>query len=257
MNKYKIIRIIMYVVFLCAFCRWGYTELLYKDGELSYTELRENVLQAAENNDKDTTAFHKENGADGSEPLLKIDHLGLAEMNMDYVCWLSACDDKISYPVVKGRNNDEYLHKTFFGDKSFVGSLFMDSRCGSDMQDFQTVIYGHSMKDGSMFRQLVPYTGKEYVGKYPYFYIYTKNGDVYKYEIFSVCLEDSDQVIPVFGTPSEEEKGQILEKLKGNSLYNIGNPKEADNIVSLVTCDVHDENKRVVVSGMRVDNMQN
>lgn len=118
-------------------------------------------------------SFSKSN--EDGEPVLKINHNELSQINRDYVCWLYALDGKISYPVVKGRDNAQYLHKTFFGDKSFVGSIFIDYRCQID--DFQTMIYGHSMKDKTMFRLLADYTDKAYAEQYPYIYIYTPRAE--------------------------------------------------------------------------------
>lgn len=252
MNKYKIIRIAAWTVFVVAFCCWGYTKLLYLDADVTYTDLANKVVTLSDEEPKSGTQPEiNENTAD-TEPMLEIDHKQLTDINRDYVCWLSACGNKISYPVVKGRTNDEYLHHTFFGDKSFVGSIFIDYRCNADLNDFQTIIYGHSMKDRTMFRLIADYTDKAFAEQYPYIYIYTPNGRQ-KYEIFSVYDVKDTELMTALNNPSQEEKEAFISAVKQKSLYTISTePSADDKIISLITCDVRDDSKRVVVNAKKI-----
>ncbi|MBQ9518844.1 MAG: class B sortase [Firmicutes bacterium] len=191
LNKYKVIRIIAGIVFSVSFCCWGYNELLYLDADVTYKDLVNKTVKITESTPETETA------SDGNavqtipdDPLLEIDHEKLMDVNNDYICWLSACGNRISYPVVRGKDNEKYLHHTFFGDKSFVGSIFIDYRCY--LEDFHTLIYGHSMHDGSMFRLIADFTDPEMAKKYPYFYIYRGEKDsVMKYARFTTLTARS------------------------------------------------------------------
>lgn len=252
MNKYKIIQIIAGCVFLAAFGYLVYTNLQYSEAQNSYSELLQYAPQhtlqytAEESNNTDKT----DNNAD--EPLLDVNHSELKAINSDYCFWLSACGNNISYPVVRGADNSEYLHKTFNKKRNFAGCIFMDYRCKNDLSDFHTVLYGHSMKDWSMFRSLIQYTDAAFAQKYPSFYIYTEDGRV-KYNIFSVYMADENGVLFAATDSNDEEKAAFINTVKQKTMYSLDvDASEQDSIVSLVTCDVRDESKRVVVNAVRV-----
>ncbi|MFR3321064.1 MAG: sortase domain-bontaining protein [Lachnospiraceae bacterium] len=75
-------------------------------------------------------------------------------MNSDIVGWLRIRALDISYPVVQGKDNDYYLHRTFEKTDNFAGCLFVNSYNMGDFTDQNTIIYGHNMKNGSMFGKL-------------------------------------------------------------------------------------------------------
>ena len=246
-NKYKIIRFAAFIVFIISFCCWGYTELLYLDADVTYRDLAKKAVTVAEEQPEPQTS------ADGAvipdDPMLDIDSQKLLDINHDYICWLSACGDQISYPVVRGRDNAQYLHRTFFGDNSFVGSIFIDYRCY--VEDFFTIIYGHSMKDRTMFRLIADYTNRDMCGKYPYFYIYSA-GERQRYVIYAVSNVDASEIPTAIGVPDDSQKAAFIDRLKAGALYTVGEaPTVNDKFVSLVTCDVRDDSKRVVVTGVR------
>ncbi len=84
---------------------------------------------------------------------------------------------QINYPVVQGADNDLYLHKTFSANENTLGAIFVDAAASSDFTDKNTIIYGHRMKDGSMFRKLEEYKDEDFWKENPYFYIYTPDGE--------------------------------------------------------------------------------
>ena len=110
------------------------------------------------------------------------------------------------------------------------------------------------MKDWSMFRELVQYNDAVYGRQYPCFYIYTEEGRV-KYNIFSVYITDGNNVIMAVGSPDNDEKENFINSVKKKSLYSLDAEVSAqDNIISLITCDVKDDSKRVVVNAVKVVN---
>ncbi len=121
----------------------------------------------------------------GTYPNLVIDHAALKAQNPDYKGWLYVPCLELSYPVVRGADNDYYLHHTFEGDELVTGCIFIDSGCAKDMGDYNTFIYGHNMKNGSMFgalRKLL--ADPSLIKDDPYIYFYTEDG-VYAYRTYA------------------------------------------------------------------------
>lgn len=245
MNKYKIIRILAAVVFIAAFCVWGYTELLYKDAEVTYKDIEKRTVTVEEAPKTDSGS---EDSTEDTDPVLKVDIEALRDINKDYVFWLSACGNKVSYPVVQGKTNDEYLHRTFFGDKNFVGSIFVDYRCNADLNDFQTIIYGHSMHDRTMFRLVADYTEPSMAAQYPCIYIYG-DGCRARYKIFAVNRVSDNNVPTALGETDEAQRTKLIDTLCEGAMYPLNDkPSEDKSIISLITCDVRDDSKRVMVN---------
>ena len=83
-----------------------------------------------------------------------VDFAGLKAINKDVIGWLNVEALDISYPMVRGTDNDYYLHRTFKKEDNFAGSIFMDYLNNPNLKDQNTIIYGHNMKNGSMFGTL-------------------------------------------------------------------------------------------------------
>ena len=109
------------------------------------------------------------------------------EQNSDTVGWIILPDSKINYPIVKSKDNTEYLTTTFEGQTANSGAIFMDMYCPADFNCDNTIIYGHNMKNGSMFRALNNMTNKEFFWRHHIFSINTGSG-FEEYEVIS-CYE--------------------------------------------------------------------
>ena len=272
MNKYRIIQIISLTVFIIAVGYIVYTKIQYKSAADSYSSLSkyisvkpdESIAIQVESTTTDiiseiTTESEKAAETQSAtnieiindEPELFINHSGLRQVNEEYIGWISACENNISYPVVLAEDNDKYLHTTFKGQKNFAGSVFMDYRCKRGFNSFSSILYGHSMIDWSMFRYIVEYTKENYAVTHPYFYIYTDEGRK-KYTVFSV-FESDESLFPIAETnASEKEKQAYFDNLKNKSIYNLNDISlnESSKIVLLMTCDVVNTTKRIVVCGI-------
>lgn len=185
---------------------------------------------------------------------LKVDFHKLKRINKDVVAWIQFDEPKkISYPIVKGEDNDKYLKTTFEGKQNSAGTIFMDMIHAGDFSDRNTFIYGHNMKNGSMFGQLRKFKTKDYYEKNPYFYIYTPDGKEVKYQIFAVCIvEDTSRSYTRFYN-SDEEYLDYLKYLKKIARYDTGVELTADSkIVSLSTCTNVSETQRLLVHGVKI-----
>lgn len=142
-------------------------------------------------NDQVETETTIENGQEVKLPLMRnpIDFASLLNVNEDITGWLKISALDISYPIVQGEDNDYYLHRTFEKTENFAGCIFMNCDNEADFTDQNTIIYGHNMKDGSMFGKLKQFKEAENFEKSKYFWVFTSD-KIYQYRIFSAATVD-------------------------------------------------------------------
>ncbi len=186
---------------------------------------------------------------------VRIDFESLKRENPDCIGWIYFSGIEVSYPIMQGSDNEAYLRHTFSGEYKTAGSIFADSANAPDFTDRHTLIYGHNMKNGSMFGQLKNYESEEFFRENPGFFIETPEGSSY-YEIFSCNLAQVDGEEDVFqiSFSSEEEYGRFLDAAKQDSLYDTGVvPDVKQNAVTLVTCNQAGDAYRFLVHAVRSD----
>ena len=191
-----------------------------------------------------------EDGEEKTLPVLKnpIDFTQLLSVNSDIVGWLRIRALDISYPVVQGKDNDYYLHRTFEKTDNFAGCLFVNSYNMGDFTDQNTIIYGHNMKNGSMFGKLKNFSDPEVFKKSRYFWIFTPDF-IYQYRIFSASVVDKTGLTYQISF-TDDEFDQFISRAYSNSVVDnqgVTVTKE-DRIVTLSTC-TGDDSTRFVVMG--------
>ena len=186
--------------------------------------------------------------------LRNVDFAALQKINPDIVGWLQFEEPStINYPIVQGKDNDQYLHTTFERKQNASGTLFMDKDHAGDFSDVNTFIYGHNMKNGSMFGKLRKYKKSSFRDKYPYFYIHRPDGKIDKYEVFAVSVvkDMSDSYQKWFDT--QEEFASYIKHVRDVSLYPTEvEVSQSDRIVSLSTCTNVTDDERLLVQGVLV-----
>ena len=120
----------------------------------------------------------------------RIDWDALLEKSGDVVGWITIPAVEISYPVMQAEDNAYYLHRDIDGEYLFAGSVFMDALNDSGLYNYNTIIYGHNMRDGSMFARLKEFQNRETLERGRYFWIQTPGADCL-YRIFSVHYADA------------------------------------------------------------------
>jgi len=123
-------------------------------------------------------------------------HKGLenpADINEDYVGWISVDGTSVNYPVVRGPDNAKYLNTTFGGKRNASGAVFMDYRCDGLLGGAVSVLYGHNMKDGSMFAGLKNYLDKDYLAEHKKIVISKAEGGRLVYEVISAFASTASQ----------------------------------------------------------------
>ncbi len=226
----------------------------YKAGTDEYNSIAE---MAVTERDPDTADGTTETAAtDETIPVpMTIDFASLQAVNTDVVGWIyvEALPD-INYPVVHGTDNDFYLHRTYEKNYNFAGTIFVDYENSADFSDCNTIIYGHNMKNGSMFGQLKKFTNdSETYKKSKYFWIFTPEAS-YRYEIVAayVTAVNSD-TYTLFKGPGQEYQDYLSKILSYSQLTE--KPEDLtikDTIITLSTC-TGDSSTRYVVQGRRVN----
>lgn len=113
------------------------------------------------------------------------DSAALSGVNPDYAGWIEISGAGIGYPVVRGADNEKYLHTTFSGEYNPSGAVFMDYRCAEGFYAPVCILYGHNMKDGSMFAPLARYLEPGFIAANPRVTVTTPGGDALTFIIFA------------------------------------------------------------------------
>ena len=170
------------------------------------------------------------------EELRKTDLAALREINPDVVGWIRVPDTKIDYPLVQGTDNDFYLKHTWQGNANSVGTIFMDFNSSPDLTDFNTLIYGHNMRSGSMFASLRNYSQQSYFDDHPYIYLLVDNG-VFRFEVFSSYRAELDASAYGQSFQQQETRQKFLQDALDQSAIETGiTPGIRDRILTLSTC---------------------
>lgn len=173
--------------------------------------------------------------------------LELLKVNKDVVGWIKVPDTVIDYPVMQSTDNKYYLEHDINGKKLKSGSIFMDYRNTPAGENWNTILYGHHMKNGTMFKDLMKYKKKDFFKKNRVISFDTLYGNS-RWEIFSVYITDIyfDYIQTRFET-TEEYLG-FLNRITNKSLYKsdvkLG---ENDKILTLSTCTYEFDNARLAI----------
>ena len=148
------------------------------------TELPEETPPAA---DVPTPAPEKEEAAQlprAVEELMSTDLEALRQVNPDVLGWFHIPDSGMSFPLMRSRDNSDYLTRAWDGSESRSGSLFLECQNDPALTDFHTLLYGHNLEDGQIFSELVSYKDQSYFDSHPCVYIVTDDR-ILAYRVFS------------------------------------------------------------------------
>ena len=182
----------------------------------------------------------------------------LKKQNKDTVAFIKVNNTRIHYVVVKGKDNDFYLNHNFNKEKNIAGWIFGDFRNNFDETDRNLIIYGHNMKDGSMFDTLIKTIDKEwYTNKDNYIVkLITEKGS-YKYKVFSTYSVRAEDYYINTGFNNDKEFDKFVNTLKDRSVYNYGTEiNGTDKILTLSSC-IGDGRKRVVLHAKLIKKEEN
>lgn len=182
-------------------------------------------------------------------PFISVDFTTLKEKNPDTVAWLFINNTNINYPVVQTDNNDYYLTHAFNKSWSGAGWIYMDYRNNSVNLGKNTILYGHSMVDKTMFGSLLNARHEWWYGN--------KDNQVIKmstpthnilWQIFSIYKIPPESYYITTDFSSDTDALNFFNTLKGRSYYNFNTEMTKDDrILTLSTCNTSDGSERLVV----------
>ncbi len=189
---------------------------------------------------------------------IQVDIKGLQQVNKDVVGWIYFEDGLISYPILYSGDNDKYLKRNYKGQYMASGSIFLEAKSAPDFSDLYTQIYGHNMRDLTMFGKLRYYKSRPgYYKDHGYFHIITADHD-YRYQIFCCkqVVTDSEVYTVIHrNTPGLAAFANTY--LVPGSVINVPvNITDQGHILALSTC-VNDYAYRMIVCGVRVGEADN
>ena len=180
------------------------------------------------------------------------------EINEDTIGWITIADTSIDYPIVQGSDNFYYLNHDFNCYKSIYGSIFMDYHNAPDFSDNHTILYGHNMKNGSMFHDLNEYSSRDFFNEHSYIKI-NSQGVFRKFVVFSTYNTEPDFNYLQTEFNSPEEYSIFLNALLSHSEISNENVQVTaeDKILTLSTCSEDLKNGRRVVHAKLVEELRN
>ena len=180
--------------------------------------------------------------------------------NPDFAGYLTIEGTNIEYPVMYTPDEPEkYLHKDINGVECAGGLPFIDAKCSLSPESDNIIIYGHNMRDGSMFGDLELFKDQAYCEEHPVIHLDSADGTA-EYEIMSVFYdrvyyadEDDFRFYDFIDATDKEDYNRTVDRLTDKSLYDTGiRAQYGDHLLTLVTCSYHEDNGRFVVIAREV-----
>lgn len=220
----KFVRTLLLIVCLCTFAYSAYNlfdiYMNYKKIDDSYGEIESTYIKEPE------VVEEKE--------YLQVNWDELLKRNSDVKGWIQIPDTNVNYPVLQGETNDTYIHSDIDHHELSAGSIFVASENDSPFNDFNTVIYGHNMKNGSMFNNIKSYTKQDFADEHPYIYIYLPDGTVSRYKVVVGHIIDETSVL--YNTHVMNKTSFIDEMVRTSYIDIDFDVNQVESVITLSTC---------------------
>jgi sortase B len=235
---WKILFIVSVLVFIGCAGYYGFT--MYQDHQAK--KHRQEVLEAME-----STEFTGE--MEGEEPDIPkgirhgedVDFEKLQKINQDLYAWIYIPHTKVDYPIAQSPDDNRYYLKYNMNkEPEFAGCIYTENYNKKDFTDPNTVIYGHNMRNDSMFGSLHDFEDKKFFDKNKFVFIYTPE-KIFTYRIFAAYEYDDRHILGTFDFEKKEVYKKYLE-----SIYDVNTMvsnyrkdvkvDEEDKIITLSTC---------------------
>ena len=245
-KKYKkaILNLILYIILLSILIYSGIKIFKWYKDKTNNNKIVEQIK---------STVIVEENNEDGNENGYTVDFNKLKEQNNETIAWLKINNTNVEYPVVKGTNNSFYLNHSFDKSKNSAGWIFADYKNKFDNTDKNIVIYGHNMRDGSMFGSMLNildakwYENEENTN----ITLYTENEKCI-YKVFSIYKIESEDYYIKTEFSDDNNFEQFVNTIKKRSIkeFNTDVSKD-DNILTVSTC-ANNNKYRVVLHAKKI-----
>ena len=238
-----IIMAVLAAIFVCSAGVVGYVMHGYDKAEKLYDEAAQRYATKRETSEK----------TDSVVPI-QVDFDALRAQNPDIIGWIYCPGTVINYPVLHGKDNDQYLHHDYQGNYDFAGSIFIESTNKPDFSDAKTIVYGHHLLTELMFSCLENWQEQSFYEQHPVMWLLTPTGDyqvilvsghhlsAYS-DLYQIITEPGDQMNAYVNTVTAESDFKPIEGVQANP---------SNRYVMLSTCAYIFDNARYALHGMLV-----
>lgn len=260
---------VLLVVFVFSFASFMREFLTYQQAKNEYKELGKYIEVIPEGEEAPSDAEAEESTAEAPEedekeqyqyPNLQIDYDGLMATNSEFVGVIYIPVLNLTYPIAQSTGNDKYLHTTFEGTRNASGCIFLDCAASKDFSDSNSFIFGHNMKNGTMFGSLKQFLQKEELcDEDPYIYIYQKD-QVLVYRIFAYyTIPVRDDVYDDFS--GDDGYDAYVADAGKHSVYHSSKEEKIDwssrpKLLTLSTCYATGHVNNFIVQAALVENVK-
>lgn len=245
-KKYKkaILNLILYIILLSILIYSGIKIFKWYKDKTNNNKIVEQIK---------STVIVEENNEDGNENGYTVDFNKLKEQNNETIAWLKINNTNIEYPVVKGTNNSFYLNHSFDKSKNSAGWIFADYKNKFDNTDKNIVIYGHNMRDGSMFGSMLNildakwYENEENTN----ITLYTENEKCI-YKVFSIYKIESEDYYIKTEFSDDNNFEQFVNTIKKRSIKEFNTDVSKDDKILTVSTCANNNKYRVVLHAKKI-----
>ncbi|MCQ2509335.1 MAG: class B sortase [Lachnospiraceae bacterium] len=221
----------------------------YQDGKDAYQAIERNVIVPM------PSFSDREAEETGEKVPISVDFETLIQINPDVVGWIYSEGTPINYPILKGQDNEEYLHRMINRQENSSGSIFMDQFCDSEFSSLNTILYGHHMKNGTMFASICDYCKPGYYEEHPFFWILTSEKE-FRVDVLAGMMVYSNDDLYVL-CENRKDLEQILERAQKESVFQSDawqKQEKISQVVTLSTCIYEQQDARFVLIGSMEEN---
>lgn len=260
---------VLLVVFVFSFANFMREFLTYQQAKNEYKELGKYIEVIPEGEEAPSDAEAEESTPEAPEedekeqyqyPNLQIDYDGLTATNSEFVGVIYIPVLNLTYPIAQSTGNDKYLHTTFEGTSNASGCIFLDCAASKDFSDSNSFVFGHNMKNGTMFGSLKQFLQKEELcDEDPYIYIYQKD-QVLVYRIFAYyTIPVRDDVYDDFS--GDDGYDAYVADAGKHSVYHSSKEEKIDwssrpDLLTLSTCYATGHVNNFIVQAALVENVK-
>ena len=248
-------KIAVCILFVTVFMLSAYKITDYYLQEKESDAVTDSLIELAVETVPDTEAEHTDDtiSTDTDETNehipIAVDFERLWQENKDIIAWIYCPDTEINYPVVQSSDNSYYLRRLLNGKWNIAGSIFADYRNASNFTDFHTVIYGHNMKNDTMFGTLPEYSNQEYYEQHPVWYLITPEKN-YRVDLIAGFVTSRDSVVYGFKRTQEERDEIVKLAMEKSKFLSDAVIFDNDKVIAFSTCSYEYDNARFVVMGV-------
>lgn len=234
-----------------------------KENENLYQDMRKTVI---EREVKTVSAVDKTEAKANNKEAVEIDYAtqsidfdALQKVNRDIYAWITIPNTKVDYPIFQhGQDNTYYLNHNVDGSQGYPGCIYTEKYTKKDFLDFGTILYGHSMKNGTIFGSLYRYEDRVFFQKNPYIYVYTPD-KTFTYQIVIATDYDDSKIEGKFDMKTKEGVNRFLQSVLKISTKNVREEFEVQDstkILVLSTCKKDNDSRRYLVIGKLLERKQ-